>query len=87
MTSPILQEEEDKPMAPVKLRIKMGRGRKGSLKEINDSEAASLAAVRDDAKLLILDLTWHEQEAWGRLELCPECGSPVHPLGTQGSHL
>ena len=57
-----MQEEDEKPMAPVKLRIKMGRGRKGSLKEINDSEAASLAAVSEDAKpttyqLLITILT------------------------------
>ena len=63
-------------MAPVKLRIKMGRGRKASLKETNDSEAASLAAVSDGAKppthlKLFRDLVRCEV-AWGGVCFCPE---------------
>ena len=90
MTSPILQEEEEKPMAPVKLRVKMGRGRKASLKEINDSEAASLAAVSPNAKLatpqiVFLDLTWRCSKPWEDWTSALRCSDPVHLLGTQGS--
>ena len=39
------QEEDEKPMPPVKLRIKMGRGRKPKNAPDAEASAPSLAAV------------------------------------------